>query len=406
MALDIVGIRGDFPILSREVYSRPLVYLDNGATAQKPREVIEKITQFYSDLNANVHRGVHYLSSRSTEEYEGARETVREFMGAGSREEVIFTSGATAALNLVAYSFGERYIGEGDNVVVSEMEHHSNIVPWQIVCGRKGASLRVLPFDEEGRLRVEMLPELIDERTRIVAVTQASNVLGTRPDLGAVIAAAHAAGVPVLVDGCQGIVHGGVDVRELDCDFYAFSGHKLYGPTGTGVLYGKRRWLEDMPPFMGGGDMVSTVTFERTTYAELPLKFEAGTANYIDAVAMAGAIRYLRRFDPAEIEAHERALAEIATEGLRRLGGVRVYGTEPDKCAIVSFTADGAHATDIAMILDKMGIAVRSGTHCAEPVVSHFGVEGMCRASFALYNTEEEAATFVRGVEKALAMLR
>lgn len=404
--LDIDKIRADFPILSREVNSRPLVYLDNGATAQKPRRVIEKIAQFYSELNANVHRAVHNLSSRSTEEYEAARETVREFVGAGSKEEIVFTSGATAALNLVAYSFAERYIGQGDNVVVSEMEHHSDIVPWQIVCERRGASLRVLPFDDEGRLEVEKLSGIIDGRTRIVAVTQASNVLGTRPDLRTIIDTAHAVGVPVLVDGCQGVVHGGVNVRELGCDFYAFSGHKLYGPTGTGVLYGRREFLDEMPPFLGGGDMVSTVTFKKTTYAELPLKFEAGTANYIDASAMAEAIRYIGQFDPAEVAAHEAELLDIATRGLEGLGGVRVYGTQPDKCAIVSFTTEGTHPTDIAMILDKLGIAVRSGNHCAEPVMEHFGVTGMCRASFALYNTRAEAEAFVKGVGKALTMLR
>lgn len=406
MALDLDTIRRDFPILGQQVYGKPLVYLDSGATAQKPLCVLESTDELCRTLNANVHRGVHHLSIKSTEQYEAARETVREFINASAREEVVFTSGATAGLNLVAFSFGERYIGKGDNVIVSEMEHHSNIVPWQMVCERKGAELRVLPFDDAGRLEVEKLPGLIDDRTRIVAVTQASNVLGTCPDLKSIIEISHGAGVPVLVDGCQGIVHGGVDVTALDCDFYTFSGHKLYGPTGTGVLYGKRRWLEEIPPYMGGGDMVATVTFEKTTYAELPLKFEAGTANYIGAIGVAEAIRYLRQFDPAQVLAHERDLMDIATEGISAIDGARIYGTQPGKCAIVSFNIDGVHATDMSMILDKLGIAVRSGTHCAEPVMTHYGVTGMCRASFALYNTEDEARALVAGVERAAKMLR
>ncbi len=404
--LDINKIREDFPILARHVNGRPLVYLDNGATAQKPVRVLEKLDRLHRELNANVHRGVHTLSVEITGEYEAARETIREFVNAESTDEVIFTAGATAGLNLVAYSFAERYIGPGDNVVVSEMEHHSNIVPWQIVCGRKGAEVRKLPFDDEGRLMEEKLAGLIDARTRVVCVTQASNVLGTRPDLRRIVDTAHAAGVPVLVDGCQGIVHGGVDVRDMDCDFYAFSGHKLYGPTGTGVLYGKRRWLSEMPPFMGGGDMVDRVSFEKTTYAALPLKFEAGTANYIGAIGMAEAVRYLRQFDPCEVEAHERLLRELATERLAAIGGVRIYGEQPDKCSIVSFTADGTHPTDIGMILDKLGVAVRTGTHCAEPIMEHYGLTGMCRASFAIYNTEQEVEAFVAGVERALRMLR
>lgn len=404
--LDVKKIREDFPILQTEVYGKPLVYLDSGATAQKPSCVIDRISWMYRNLNANIHRGVHHLSERCTEEYEAARETVREFINAGSTAEIIFTSGATAGMNLVAHSFGQRYIGKGDNVVVSEMEHHSNIVPWQLVCERNGAQIRVLPFDDEGRLMVEKLPELIDEHTRIVAVTQASNVLGTRPDLRAIIDIAHAAGVPVLVDGCQGIVHGETDVAALDCDFYAFSGHKLYGPTGIGVLYGKRRWLDEMPPFMGGGDMVGTVTFEKTTYAELPLKFEAGTAHFIGAVGLGEAIKYLWQFEPEEIEAHEKRLLELAVRELTAIDDLRIYGTQPDKCPIVSFTVEGTHPYDIGMILDKMGIAIRTGSHCAEPVMAHYGVTGMCRASLGIYNTEEEVVAFAAGVRRAVGMLR
>ncbi len=404
--LDLKKIRADFPILSRTVYGKPLIYLDNGATAQKPACVIETVDRLHRTLNANVHRGVHFLSEESTVQYEAARETVRQYIGAESTAEVVFTAGATAGINTVAYSFGERYIGAGDNVIVSEMEHHSNIVPWQIICQRKGAELRVLPFDDDGRLCIEKLPELMDERTRIVAVTQASNVLGTCPDLPEVVRMAHAAGVPVLVDGCQGIVHGGVDVEALDCDFYVFSGHKLYGPTGVGVLYGKRKWLEQMPPFMGGGDMVGTVTFNGTTWAELPLKFEAGTANYIGAIGMAEAIRYLRQFDRAEIAAQEQRVLQRASEWLERIPGLRIYGTQRDKCSIVSFTVEGTHPYDIGMILDKLGIAVRTGTHCAEPVMTHYGLTGMCRASFAFYNTVEEADALAAGVERAVGMLR
>ncbi|MBQ4280348.1 MAG: cysteine desulfurase [Rikenellaceae bacterium] len=404
--LDLKKIRADFPLLSTEVYGKPLVYLDNGATAQKPRRVIDKVNELHTTLNANVHRGAHYLSERCTEEYEAARETVRAYIGAASRREVVFTAGATAAINNVAYSFGERYIGAGDNVVITEMEHHADIVPWQLVCGRRGAELRVVPFDDRGELLYERFGDLVDDRTRIVGVTQASNVLGTMPDLRRIIALAHSRDVPVLVDGCQGIVHGGVDVGALDCDFYAFSGHKLYGPTGIGVLYGKERWLDEMPPFMGGGDMVATVTFEKTTYAELPLKFEAGTANFIGAIGLAEAIRYLEGLDARDVAQHERLLLDYATERLQAIDGVRIYGAAPHKCSIVSFTAEGTHPLDVGMILDKQGIAVRTGTHCAEPVMVHYGLTAMCRASFALYNTADEVDALVAGLERALRMLR
>jgi len=406
MEFDVEKIRADFPLLARQVYGKPLAYLDNGATAQKPRCVIETIDRLHREMNANVHRGLHFMSERCTEAYEAARETVRAYIGAATRHEIVFTSGATASINLVAYSFGERFIGCGDNVVTTEMEHHSDIVPWQLICGRRGAELRVLPFDDEGRLETEKLESLLDERTRIVCVTQASNVLGTRPDLRAIIDTAHRRGIPVLVDGCQGIVHGGVDVAALDCDFYAFSGHKLYGPTGTGVLYGKERWLEQMPPFMGGGDMVATVSFAGTTYAELPLKFEAGTSNYIGAIGLAEAIRYLGSLDAEAVARHEKELTAYATRRLSAIDGVRIYGTQSDKCSIVSFTADGTHPYDMGMILDKTGVAVRTGTHCAEPVMAHYGITSMVRASFALYNTLSEIDALVAGVERAIRMLR
>ena len=403
---DIEKIREEFPILHREVYGKPLVYLDSGATAQKPRQVIDTVDYLYRDLNSNIHRGVHFLSEQATELYEAARERIAAFIGAAEKEEIVFTAGATASLNTVAYAWGDAFVGAGDNILVSEMEHHSNIVPWQLLAERRGAEIRVLPFDESGALRTDLLPSLVDERTRVVAVTQASNTLGTRPDLRPVIGAAHAVGAVVVVDGCQGVVHGGVNVREMDCDFYAFSGHKLFGPTGIGVLYGKRALLEKMPPFLGGGDMVDTVTFEKTTYAPVPLKFEAGTANFVGAIGLGEAVKFVQRFDPAEIEAHEEALLRRATERLSAIDGLRIYGTAPGKCAIVSFNVEGVHPYDMGMILDKLGIAVRTGQHCAEPVMGRYGTTGMCRASFALYNTLAEADALAAGVERAVRMLR
>lgn len=403
---DVKQIREEFPILSREIYGKPLVYLDNGATAQKPRCVIERVAELYRTENANIHRGVHYLSERCTMLYEDARRTVAEALGTPDSGEVIFTAGATAAINTVAYSFCEKFLAEGDNVVVSEMEHHSNIVPWQMMCERKGAELRVLPFDDEGRLCVERVDALLNERTKVVAVTQASNTLGTMPNLRPIIDKAHAVGAVVMVDGCQGFVHSEVNVKGLDCDFYAFSSHKLYGPNGVGVLYGKRRWLEEMPPFLGGGDMVRKVTFEKTTYADLPLKFEAGTANYIDAIGLAEAIKFLRTLDRKEVLAHEKALLDYATEELSKIDGLRIYGTTPDKCSIVSFNVEGVHNFDLGSVLDRSGVAIRTGAHCADPVMAHYGVQGMARASFAMYNTAEEVDALVAGVKKAVRMLK
>lgn len=404
--LDIAKIREEFPILGRTVYGKPLVYLDSGATAQKPLAVLDTVDRLNRQLNANIHRGVHFLSEEATSLYEAARGRIAGFIGAAEKEEIIFTSGATASLNAVAYAWGGKYVGLGDNILVSEMEHHSNIVPWQMLAERTGAELRVLPFDDAGALRTELLPALLDEHTRVVAVTQASNTLGTRPDLRPIIDAAHAVGAVAVVDGCQGIVHGGVDVRAMGCDFYAFSGHKLYGPTGIGVLYGRRELLEAMPPFLGGGDMVDRVTFEKTTYASVPLKFEAGTANFIGAIGLGEAVKFLQGFDPAAIEVHEHALLLRATERLSTIEGLRIYGTTPDKCAIVSFGIEGVHPYDVGMILDKLGIAVRTGQHCAEPVMTHYGVTGMCRVSFALYNTESEVDMLGDGIERAVRMLR
>ena len=404
--MNIDTIRNDFPILGRKVNGKPLIYLDSGATAQKPERVIEAVNRLHREQNANIHRGVHRLSEEATELYEQARERVRMFIGAAQREEVIFTAGATASINTVAYAWSERFLREGDNIIISEMEHHSNIVPWQLMAERKGAEIRVLPFDDSGRLMVEQLEELLDERTRMVAVTQASNTLGTRPDLKPIIEKAHAAGAHVMVDGCQGVVHGGVDVEALDCDFYAFSGHKLYAPTGIGVLYGKRELLEQMPPFLCGGDMVDRVSFAKTTYAPLPLKYEAGTANYIGAIGLGEAVEYLNGFDLKAVEAHERDVARYGEELLRQIDGLKIYGTTEEKCSIISFNVEGVHHYDLGMILDKLGIAIRTGQHCAEPVMAHYGITGMCRASIAMYNTREEMEALYKGVERAVRMLR
>ncbi len=403
---DIKKIRADFPILQRTVNNRPLVYFDSGATAQKPLSVINLTDELMRDHNANIHRGVHHLSGKMTEMYEEARERVRRFIGAECREEVIFTSGATASINLVAYAWSERFLNEGDNIVVSEMEHHSNIVPWQLAAERKGAKLRVLPFDDRGELRYDMLASLIDSRTKLVAVTEASNTLATCPNLEPIVAAAHAVGAVVMVDGCQGIVHGGGRVKERGYDFYAMSGHKLYGPTGIGILYGRKELLEEMPPFMGGGDMVDKVTFAKTTYAPLPLKYEAGTANFIGAVGLAAAIDYVESIGMEHIERHEQELLQYATEELKKIEGLRIYGEAERRCPLISFTIDGTHPYDVGMILDKLGVAIRTGHHCAEPVMTHFGVTGMCRASIGMYNTKEEVDILVRGVERAVMMLK
>ena len=406
MSFDINAIRRDFPILSRSVNNRPLVYFDSGATAQKPTAVIEKVDELMRHYNANIHRGVHHLSGRMTDMYEEARERVRQFIGAEHREEVVFTSGATASINLVAYAWSERFLKAGDNIVVSEMEHHSNIVPWQLAAMRHGAELRVLPFDQRGELCMEQLDKLIDERTRLVAVTEASNTLGTCPDLDPIIAKAHSVGAVVMVDGCQGIVHGGGRVAERGYDFYALSGHKLYAPTGIGVLYGRKELLEAMPPFMGGGDMVDKVTFAKTTYAPLPLKYEAGTSNFIGAVALGTAIDYVDSIGMAAIEEHEQMLLKAATERLEQIEGLHIYGKAVHKCPLVSFTVEGTHPYDVGMILDKLGIAIRTGHHCAEPVMTHFGVTGMCRASIGMYNTLEEVDALAKGIERAVMMLR
>ena len=403
---DVEKIRAEFPILSREVYGKRLTYLDSGATAQKPLCVVEKMSELLLNDNANIHRGVHLLSEEMTARYEEAREVVRAFIGAAHREEVVFTSGATMSLNLVASSWCEKHLSEGDNVVISHIEHHSNIVPWQLAAERKGAELRVIPVADDGSLVLDMLDSLIDERTKVVAVTQASNTLGTKPDLARIIAKAHSVGAVAVVDGCQGIVHGGVDVVAMDCDFYAFSGHKLYGPTGIGVLYGKRELLDEMPPYMGGGDMVDKVSFAKTTYAPVPLKFEAGTSNFIGAIGLAEAIKFLQSLPVEEVEQHEKALLDYATEQLSQIEGLHIYGTTAGKAPIISFNVEGCDHYDIGMILDKMGVAVRTGHHCAEPTMNRFGTNGVVRASIALYNNKEDIDALVKGVRRAVAMLK
>lgn len=388
---DVNRIREDFPILAREVNKRPLVYLDNGATTQKPRAVLESVNQMSTFWNANIHRGVHYLSQQSTEMYEAARETVRSFLNAASTREIVFTAGATAAINTVAYSFGEKYIKEGDEVLITEMEHHANIVPWQLLCQRKGAILKYIPFDNKGILQDNLLESLITEKTKILGLVHVSNSLGTINPVKEIVARAHALGVPVLVDGSQAAPHMEVDVQDIDADFYVFAGHKVYGPTGIGILYGKEKYLEELPPYQGGGDMIAHVKLDgNTTWAELPLKFEAGTTNYIGAVGLGAAIRYVEEIGLKNIQAHEHSLLHYANQRLSTIGSLTVYGKAPHKAAIVSFLLNGIHMLDTGMVLDKLGIAVRTGTHCTEPIMDHFGIDGTVRASFAMYNTKEE----------------
>ncbi|WP_047444808.1 cysteine desulfurase [Alistipes sp. ZOR0009] len=388
---NVERIREDFPILSREVNKRQLAYLDNGATTQKPRAVLDSVNQMSTLWNANIHRGVHYLSQQSTEMYEGARETVRSFLNAASTREIVFTAGATASINAVAYSFGERYISAGDEVLITEMEHHANIVPWQLMCQRKGAILKYIPFDDNGELRLDLLDSLITERTKIVSVVQVSNSLGTINPVKEIVAKVHAKGIPVLVDGSQAVPHMPVDVQDIGCDFYVFSGHKLYAPTGIGILYGKETLLEELPPYQGGGDMIAHVRLDgTTTWAELPLKFEAGTTNYIGAVGLGAAIRYMEEIGLNSIQAYEQELLAYANQRFATISSLNIYGKAPHKAAIISFLLGGIHQLDTGMVLDKLGIAVRTGTHCTEPVMTHFGIEGTVRASFAMYNTKEE----------------
>ncbi len=401
---NLQDIRKDFPILSREVYDRPLVYLDNAATTQKPREVVEAITNEYYSVNANVHRGVHFLSQQATELHEQARERVARFVGARSSREIVFTRGTTESLNLVAFSFGEACLTEGDEVIVSAMEHHSNIVPWQMLRDRKGIVLKVIPANEQGQLDLGAYERLFTPRTRLVAVTHVSNVLGTVNPVKEMAATAHAHGAALLVDGAQSVPHFKVDVQDIGCDFLTFSGHKVYGPTGIGVLYGREEWLDRLPPYQGGGEMISHVSFEHTTYERLPYKFEAGTPDYVGSTALARALDYVDRIGMDNISAHERALTRHAMERLSAIPGLRIYGQAEDKDAVVAFNVEGIHHLDMGTLLDRLGIAVRTGHHCAQPLVESYGVEGMVRASFALYNTPEEIDILAEGVDRVRSM--
>ncbi len=401
---DIEKIRADFPILAKLVYNKPLVYFDNSATTQKPRCVLDTVVDVYSSYNGNVHRGVHRMSDLTSEAYESAREKVRSFINAARKEEIVFTSGTTASINSIAFSFGERYVKSGDEVIVSQLEHHSNIVPWQMMCERKGAILKVIPINEKGELILDEYLKLLSSKTRIVAVTQASNALGTIIPLKKIIEPAHSMNIPVLVDGAQGIQHGFVDMLDLDCDFYAFSGHKIYGPTGIGVLYGKEKWLEELPPWQGGGDMVEKVTFEKTTYNQLPFKFEAGTMNYAGAIGMGRALDYVAELGREDIFRREKMLLDYATEKLSAIKKLRIFGTSENKISVISFLLKDIHQYDTGMILDKLGIAVRTGTHCAQPVMDRFGVEGTVRISMCFYNTREEIDALCKGIEKVMEM--
>ena len=416
---DVTEIRNDFPILTRQVYGRPLVYLDNAATTQKPLAVIKAITDAYSNINANVHRGVHRLSQEATNLHEAARETVRHFLGAASTVEILFTRGTTESLNLLATSFGEAFCHEGDEVIVSEMEHHSNIVPWQLLQQRRGIVLRVIPITNDGRLDIEAFKRLLNERTRLVSVTHVSNVLGTVNPVKEIIRITHDHGVPVALDGAQAVPHIPVNVQELDCDFYVFSAHKVYGPTGVGVLYGKERWLEQMPPYQGGGEMIGHVRFSGTTWNELPFKFEAGTPDYIGTIATARALDYVTDFGLPDIAVHEHSLVHRALDGLRSIPEVHIYGLSSyDNCAqdvssqqnangssVLSFNVRDIHPADIGILLDHQGVAVRTGHHCAQPLMERLGIPGTIRISFALYNTKEDVDAFLAALRRAVSML-
>lgn len=402
---DISKIRNDFPILKREVNGKPLVYLDNGATTQKPKFVIDAITNYYEEMNSNVHRGVHYLSQLSTDAFEVTRRKVQQFINAKEEAEIIITKGTTESINLVASCFGKAFVHEGDEIIISAMEHHSNIVPWQMLCEDRGAVLRVIPMNDKGELDMKAYEELLSDKTKIVAVAYVSNALGTINPVKQIIEMAHARNVPVLVDAAQAIQHIAIDVQELDVDFLAFSGHKMYAPTGVGVLYGKRVLLDAMPPYQGGGDMIKDVTFDKTTYNELPFKFEAGTPNIEAGICFAAAIDYINSLGIENIKAHEDELLAYATQKLKAIAGVRIIGEAEYKSSVISFVVDGVHPYDIGVILDKLGIAVRTGHHCAQPVMDRFNIPGTVRVSLALYNTKEDIDNFVAGLTRALNML-
>lgn len=401
---DVTKIREDFPILSRKVYDRPLVYLDNGATTQKPLCVLDAMREEYLNVNANVHRGVHYLSQQATDLHEQAREKVRKFINAGSVNEIIFTRGTTESLNLVVSSFCDGFMSEGDEVIVSVMEHHSNIVPWQLQAARKGISLRVIPMNDKGELLLDEYEKLFTERTKIVSVTHVSNVLGTVNPVKEIVRIAHEHGVPVMVDGAQSTPHFAVDVQDIDCDFFAFSGHKMYGPTGVGVLYGKEYWLDRMPPYQGGGEMIESVSFEKTVFEHLPFKFEAGTPDYVATHGLATAIDYISSIGIDNISRHEQELTRYCMERMQEIDGIRFFGTANDKDAVVSFLVGDIHHLDMGTLLDRLGIAVRTGHHCAQPLMIRLGIQGTVRASFAMYNTKQEIDVLVEGIKRVSKM--
>jgi len=400
VSLDLNKIRKDFPLLSQDIYKKPLVYLDNGATTQKPQQVIDAELEMYNALNSNIHRGVHYLSNCSTDKFEEARKKIKDFIKASSDKEIVFTAGTTASVNTIAFSLGEYWIEPGDEIILSEMEHHSNIVPWQMLCERKGAKLKVIPVLDNGELDIDAYGKLLSDKTKIVSVTHVSNTLGTINPIAKITEMAHSKDAYVVIDGAQGIQHGQLNVKDIDCDFYVFSGHKIFAPTGIGVLYGKEEILNKIPPYQGGGDMIDTVTFEKTTYAELPFKFEAGTANYIGAVGLGAAIDYIVSVGIEDIAEQEKELLEYATKKLSSIDGLKIYGTSENKVSTISFLLDGIHHLDTGMILDKLGIAVRTGHHCTQPLTKRFGIDGTVRASFAFYNTKEEVDALYDGLLK------
>ncbi len=404
MIPDIARIRKDFPILDQKANGKPLIYFDNAATSQRPLQVIERTSEFSLRTNANIHRATHFLANKTTEAFEAGREIVRQYINAAEVAEIIFTHGTTESINLVAFSFGDAFISKGDEVIVTEMEHHGNIVPWQMMCERKGAVLKVLPFDDNGELQLELLDDLITDKTRMLAVAHVSNTLGTVNPIGEIIAKAHLRNVPVLIDGAQGAPHFKIDVQALDCDFYAFSGHKMYGPTGIGALYGKRHWLDQMPPFLGGGEMIDRVTFAKTTYNQLPYKFEAGTPNYVGAIGFAAALEYIQSQDRDALINYEHDLITAATAKLKQIDGLKIYGKAAVKSGVICFNIDGIHPFDLGTLLDQLGIAVRTGRMCADPVMDHYGVENMVRASFAFYNTFDEIEAFYNALIRLKAM--
>jgi len=404
MTIDIQKIRKDFPILNQKIYNRPLVYFDNAATTQRPQQVIDALNRTYTEYYGNIHRGAHFMADKATAAYEETREKVKNLINAESREQIIFTKGTTESINLAAFSFGEAFVQEGDEIIVSEMEHHSNIVPWQLMAGRKGAKIVMLPIDDDGRLQIEKLDELITPKTKLIAVAHVSNVLGTINPVATIAEIAHSKGVRILVDGAQAAPHLQLDIQKMDVDFYALSAHKMYGPNGVGGLYGKKELLEKMPPYQGGGEMISEVKFSGTTYNELPYKFEAGTPNISDVIAFGAAIDYMLSVGLENLAAWEHELLEYATSKLLAIPGLLIYGTQALKSGVISFNVEGIHFFDLGTMLDKFGIAVRTGHHCADPLMAHFNIQGTVRASFAVYNTKEEIDVFVEALKKVIAM--